>query len=240
MNINSTIDKMEKKDALMIAYADKTLKEYEKKIDLVVFGKFRTMSDVSEQDREDVAEQVCNAMWVLFAGGKFMGLNEDASIKACINAIATNKKNDFLKKFIVGKKLRVYDSAPRDNAPDGEVAGDTEPLYDKSPDADSKVERERNPARVFEARARIGFIDTTSRFPDVLFLSRKGYSMVEIARKVESGTGKRTSTGMIKKRLRREMGRLIKRAKEEEWYYERRVKRDPRKNRKRQAFKRTM
>ncbi|MBA7556622.1 hypothetical protein ES705_49338 [subsurface metagenome] len=64
--------------------------------------------------------------------------------------------------------------------------------------------------------------------------------MEEIARRVKKDTGKAISTDMIKKRIRREIKRLIKKAGEENWHYERRVKRVPRKNRKRQAFKRTM
>lgn len=231
---------MNKKDALMIAHADSTLEEYEKKIDLVVFGKFKGMPDVSEQDREDVAEQVCNAMWVLFAGGRFRGLHEEASFKACINTIAQRKRDDFLEKFITGKKLRAYDPAPRESSPDGEVPAEIEPIYDKSSDIDSKAEKERNPSRVFEAKARVEFIDTASKHSDLLSLYRKGYSMGEIARRVKSGTGKAMSTDTIKKRIRREIKRLIKKAKEESWHYERQVRRDPRKNRKRQAFKRTM
>ena len=43
-------------------YADSVLKKYEEKINQVVHGKFKGITDVSLQDRQDIASRVCHVL----------------------------------------------------------------------------------------------------------------------------------------------------------------------------------
>lgn len=195
------------------AYADSVLEKYERKIKQAVRGKFKSMADVSNQDRQDVIISVCYAFWKLLASGKFKGEHQEISIKACINAIATNKKNDFLEKFIAGKKLRAYEAAPRDNKPDGGVPDKIDPMVERLPPYFGRTQTGIDPMRKYEEEERDKFIARETKYPEIIDSYRKGYSIQVIARTYG------LNDEQVKKRIQREKKRLTEKAKQQGWYY---------------------
>jgi len=194
-------------------YADRILEKYEKKIEQVVHGKFKGATDISIPEREDIIISVCHDFWKLLASGKFKGEHEEASIKACISAIAQNKKNDFLVRFITGKKLRVYDPAPRVNTPGGGVPDKIDPMIERLPPHFSRVQTGKDPMRKYEEEERGKFIARETKYPEIIDSYRKGYSIQVIARTYG------LNDEQVKKRIQREKNRLAEKAKRQGWFY---------------------
>jgi len=188
-------------------YADELLGKYERKIKQVVHGKFKGATDVSFQDREDIVIDVCYAFWQLVYSGKFKGEHREVSIKSCISNIATNKKNDFLKKFIPRKKLMAYPPPlkKQEDSPDDEDISDCMPWL--------KDHAWRNPARELEGKEAKGFIERETKYPEIIDSYGKGYSIQVIARIYG------LNDEQVKKRIQREKKRLAKIAKQQGWNY---------------------
>ena len=194
-------------------HADSLLKQYEGRIKRIVYGKFKGATDISSQDRQDIIIDVCYAFWNLVASGKFTGEHQEISIKACINAIATNKKNDFLVKFIPTKKLRAYDPVPRWFTPSGGLPGAVDPMIEKLPSYFGKAEAGVDPTMEHERKEGNKFIARETKYPEIIDSYRKGYSIKVIA--LTYGL----KDEQLKKRIKREKKRLAKIAKQQGWRY---------------------
>lgn len=194
-------------------YADRILEKYEGKIKQAVHGIFKGATNVSLGDRQDIVINVCHALWKLLDSGKFKGKHKEASIKACISAIARNKKNDFLRKFITDKKLRAYEPPPRDNTLGGGIPEETESWLEICPPYFLDKQADKDVAREYEEKEGDEFIARETKYPEIIDSYRKGYSMKVIARTYG------LTNEQVKKRIQREKKRLAKIAKQQGWRY---------------------
>jgi len=195
-------------------YADELLEKYEEKIRHVVYGMFKKITTyVPLQDREDIVIDVCLAFWELVYSGKFKGEYGEASIKACISAIAKNKKHDFLVKFIREKRLRAREPDPRWFKPNGEKPVASDPMIERLPPYFGREVTVGDIIDEYGKREGVEFIQRETKYPEIIDSYRKGYSIQVIARTYG------LTDEQVKKRIYREKKRLAKIAKQQGWYY---------------------